>query len=90
MISYDIVVCDFPGLVKRKKVISPREVIKLIALTRGFYPQALASVHLKGHNTVTVQTTPELLVYRRDVFPELGLVSTNIAETLKAAKNIST
>ena len=36
-----------------------------------------------------VQTTPELLVYRRDVFSELGLKPpTNIAETLKAAKKI--
>lgn len=92
--KYDIVACDFPWfgeMAKEGHFLTLSELIKTDSFdTSDFHPQALASARFKGTQYgLPVQTTPELLVYRRDVFSELGLKPpTNIAETLKAAKKI--
>ena len=91
---YDIVACDLPWfgeMAKDGHFLSLSKIIKTNNFdTSDFHPQALASARFKGiQYGLPVQTTPELLVYRQDIFSELGLrPPINIAETLKAAKKI--
>ena len=91
---YDIVACDLPWfgeMAKAGHFLPLSEIIKTSNFdTSDFHPQALASARFKGiQYGLPVQTTPELLVYRRDVFSELGLKPPiNIVETLVAAKKI--
>lgn len=91
---YDIVACDFPWFGEMAEAGHFLSIDKLMKDTafcsEDFHPEALASARYKGvQYGLPVQTTPELLVYRRDVFEELGLnPPRTIAETLHAARTI--
>lgn len=92
--SYDIIACDLPwfGEMAEKGHFLPLD--PLITATgfdaADFHPEALASARYKGQQFgIPVQTTPELLVYRRDVFDLHGLAPpTDIGKTLTAAKSL--
>jgi multiple sugar transport system substrate-binding protein len=92
--SYDIVACDLPWF---GEMAEAGHFLPVDQLMKGsgfdsddFHPEAMASARYKGNQYgIPVQTTPELLVYRRDVFEELELnPPTTIDETLHAAKTI--
>ena len=91
---YDIVACDLPwfGEMAQAGHFLPLDsFIKAERFdTHDFHPKALASARYKGvQYGLPVQTTPELLVYRSDVFAEFGLTPPlTIADTLSAAKKI--
>jgi multiple sugar transport system substrate-binding protein len=90
--NYDLIACDLPwfgemaeagyflpidGLIKSSKMD-----------TLDFHSEAMASAQYRGiQYGIPVQTTPELLVYRRDVFESNGLAPPHtIEETLIAAR----
>ncbi|MQF87441.1 MAG: extracellular solute-binding protein [SAR202 cluster bacterium] len=91
---YDIVACDLPwfGEMGNSGHFLPlSNIIKASSFdTSDFHPKALASARFNGiQYGLPVQTTPELLVYRQDIFSELGLKPPiNITNTLIAAKKI--
>ena len=91
---YDIVACDLPWFGEMAAAGHLMPVDKLIAKsgfdTSDFHPEALASARYKGSQYgIPVQTTPELLVYRRDVFAEQDLAPPHtISDTLAAARKL--
>lgn len=75
---YDIIACDLPwfGELANKRNLMPLDdLMSAVGFdTSDFYPSALASARFRGAQYgIPVQTTPELLVYRRDLFGEAGL-----------------
>jgi multiple sugar transport system substrate-binding protein len=91
---YDIVACDLPWfgeMAEAGHFLPIDQMMRAISFeTSDFHSEALASACYKGiQYGLPVQTTPELLVYRRDVFEEHGLQPPRtIDETLHAAKSI--
>lgn len=90
--KYDIISCDLPwfGKLARDGVIMP-----LDDFLEGdsfdisdFYPAAVNSARWNGvQYGIPVQTSPEMLVYRRDLFDEAGVAPpTTVEEVLSAAK----
>ena len=74
---YDIVACDLPwfGELASNGALQPLDALMNETGFDGsdFHPAAVASTRYRGmHYGVPVQTTPELLVYRTDIFSELG------------------
>ncbi len=92
--KYDLIACDLPWFGEMAKAGHFLPVDDLIASTNldtsDFHSEALASARYKGvQYGIPVQTTPELLVCRKDVFEENGLVPPRtIDETLFAAKSL--
>ncbi|MCR9238359.1 MAG: extracellular solute-binding protein [Alphaproteobacteria bacterium] len=92
--TYDIIACDLPwfGEMAEKGHFLPLDpLIDATGFdTSDFHPEALASARYKGQQYgIPVQTTPELLVYRRDIFALHGLEPpTDIEKTLTAAKKL--
>ncbi len=92
--SYDIIACDLPwfGEMAAQGHFLPLD--QLINSTEfdtsDFHQEALASARYKGQQYgIPVQTTPELLVYRRDIFQEYGLDAPHtIEQTLIAAQRL--
>ena len=90
--NYDIIACDLPwfGEMAEKGRFLPLD--NLISNTgfdtSDFHSEALASARYKGNQYgVPVQTTPDLLVYRRDLFESKGLKAPHtIDDTLIAAQ----
>jgi multiple sugar transport system substrate-binding protein len=91
---YDIVACDLPWFGEMAEAGHFLRIDKLIHdtgfVSDDFHYEALASARYKGRQYgLPVQTTPELLVYRRDVFENFDLdPPVTITQTLKAAKTI--
>ena len=89
---YDIVACDLPWfgeMAKAEKFLPVDSLTQSSAIDLSdFHPVALASVRYNGeHFGIPVQTTPELLVCRRDLLHERGLSPPRtIADTISAAK----
>ena len=91
---YDIVACDLPwfGEMAEKGILLPID--DLIASSgldlSDFHKVALASARYRGMQYgLPVQTTPELLVVRRDLCNEAGIgVPFTIADTLDAARTL--
>jgi multiple sugar transport system substrate-binding protein len=92
--NYDIIACDLPwfGEMAEKGRFLPLD--NLISNTgfdtSDFHSEALASARYKGNQYgVPVQTTPDLLVYRRDLFESKGLKAPHtIDDTLIAAQTL--
>lgn len=92
--NYDIIACDLPwfGEMAEKGRFLPLD--NLISNTgfdtSDFHSEALASARYKGNQYgVPVQTTPDLLVYRRDLFELKGLKAPHtIDDTLIAAQTL--
>ena len=92
--NYDIIACDLPwfGEMAEKGRFLPLD--NLISNTgfdtSDFHSEALASARYKGNQYgVPVQTTPDLLVYRRDLFERKGLKAPHtIDDTLIAAQTL--
>jgi len=92
--NYDIIACDLPwfGEMAEKGRFLPLD--NLISNTgfdtSDFHLEALASARYKGNQYgVPVQTTPDLLVYRRDLFESKGLKAPHtIDDTLIAAQTL--
>jgi multiple sugar transport system substrate-binding protein len=91
---YDLVACDLPwfGDMAENGHFLPIERFMHESGfdTTDFHPEAIASARYKGKQYgLPVQTTPELLVCRRDVFAAHGLnPPRTITETLHAAKTL--
>ncbi len=91
---YDLIACDLPwfGELAQKEMLMPID--ELIAESgvdlQDFHNVALASARYKGRQYgLPVQTTPELLVARRDLFDEAGLsMPFTIEDTLNAARTL--
>jgi len=91
---YDIVACDLPwfGEMASKGILMPID--GMIAESglglSDFHKVALASARYRGvQYGLPVQTTPELLVVRRDLCDEAGIgVPFTIADTLDAARRL--
>lgn len=92
--TYDIIACDLPwfGEMAENGHFLPLDpLIDATGFdTSDFHPEALASARYKGRQFgIPVQTTPELLVFRTDVFERHGLAPpTDIEKTLKAATQL--
>ncbi|MEQ8965249.1 MAG: extracellular solute-binding protein [Azospirillaceae bacterium] len=92
---YDIVACDLPwfGEFAGSGILRPLD--DLMADSdfsfSDFHPDAVASTRHGGRPYgVPVQTTPELLVYRTDLFEEAGIAPPRTAdEVLDAARRLS-
>lgn len=91
---YDIVACDLPWFGEMAQAGHLMSIDKFIDDSSldiaDFHSEALASTRFNGqHHGLPVQTTPELLVYRRDVF-EANDISppTTVEETIDAARRI--
>lgn len=91
---YDIVACDLPWfgeMADSGRFLPLDQFIDRSNFDMSdFHQEALASTRFGGkHYGVPVQTTPELLVYRRDVFEDHGIAPPRtIEQTLAAAKQI--
>ena len=89
---YDIVACDLPWFGEMAEAGHFLPIDAMIRSsgfsTSDFHPEALNSARYKGRQYgIPVQTTPDLLVCRRDLLAALGLrPPTTIEETLVAAK----
>jgi multiple sugar transport system substrate-binding protein len=91
---YDIIASDLPwfGELASEGMLLPLDT--LLAQDRhdlsDFHPEALASARYEGQQFgIPVQTTPELLCYRKDLFAEAGLaLPTTTEATLEAAKRL--
>ena len=89
---YDIIACDLPWFGEMAAAGNLLPLDDLMAASNfdgtDFHQEALASARYKGKQYgIPVQTTPELLVYRRDVFQEFDLAPPRtIKDTLIAAK----
>lgn len=92
--NYDIIACDLPWfgeLAAAGHLLPVDDMVTSSNLdVSDFHPQALASARYNGKQYgLPVQTTPELLVYRRDVFESHGISAPRtIADTLNAARKI--
>jgi len=90
--NYDIIACDLPWFGEMAEEGRFLPVDNLISSTgfdmSDFHSEALASARYKGKQFgIPVQTTPDLLVYRRDLFAERGLKTPRtIEDTLAAAQ----
>ena len=90
--SYDLIACDLPWFGEMAQAGRFLPVDNLIAKssfdTSDFHPEAMASAQYKGEQFgIPVQTTPDLLVCRRDLLNEFGLdVPRTVQDTLLAAK----
>ncbi|MFK7891930.1 MAG: extracellular solute-binding protein [Granulosicoccus sp.] len=91
---YDIVACDLPWFGEMAQAGHLMSIDKLVDSSSldltDFHSEALASTRFNDqHHGLPVQTTPELLVYRRDVFEanDLG-PPTTVEETIDAARRI--
>ena len=91
---YDIVACDLPWFGEMVEgghflALNPL-ILKTGFDTSDFHPEALRSARYKGQQYgIPVQTTPDLLVYRRDLLDALGLQPPRtINATLAAARAI--
>ena len=91
---YDIVACDLPWFGEMAKAGHLMPVDQLIEDSlfdvSDFHSEALASARFAGcQYGLPVQTTPELLVYRRDVFDALDIEPPRtIEQTVEAARRI--
>lgn len=91
---YDLIACDLPWfgeMGQADRFLPLNELISRSDLDLSdFHSEALASARYNGQQLgIPVQTTPELLVYRKDVFAEHGLAAPRtIDETLYAARKI--
>ncbi len=91
---YDIIACDLPWFGELAAAGHLLPVDNMITQSNldvsDFHPQALACARYGGQQYgLPVQTTPELLVYRRDVFEANGISPPHtITETLNAARKI--
>ena len=91
---YDIVACDTPWfgeMAEAGHFLPIQDFMSESGFdTSDFHPEAIASARYQGlQYGLPVQTTPELLVYRRDVFAAHGLrPPRTIADTLHAAKTL--
>ncbi|MFT6303637.1 MAG: multiple sugar transport system substrate-binding protein [Granulosicoccus sp.] len=92
--GYDLIACDLPWfgeMGQADRFLPLNDLINRSELDLSdFHSEALASARYKGQQLgIPVQTTPELLVYRKDIFAEHGLTAPQtIDETLFAAKKI--
>ena len=92
--QYDIIACDLPwfGELAQGKILRPiDDLIGEHALDLSdFHDVALASARFEGRQYgLPVQTTPELLVARRDLFADAGVnLPFTIEDTLKAARRL--
>ncbi len=91
---YDIVACDLPWfgeMAEAKHFLPVDGLMKSTGFsTADFHPVAMASARYKGQQYgIPVQTTPDLLVCRRDLLKEHGLAPpTTIDETIAAARAV--
>ena len=91
---YDVIACDLPWfgeMAEAGHFLCIDEMrLRSDFDTSDFHPEALASTRYKGKQYgIPIQTTPELLVYRRDLFEEHGLEPPRtIADTVHAARRI--
>lgn len=92
--TYDIIACDLPWFGEMADAGHFLPLDQLIQSTgfdtSDFHQESLASARFnKKQYGIPVQTTPELLVYRRDIFLEHGLEPPRTVEqTLAAAKKL--
>jgi len=90
--SYDIIACDLPWfgeMAQQGRFMPIDELIEKTDFdTSDFHPEAIASARYKGRQYgIPVQTTPDLLVCRRDILNEFGLdAPRTIEDTLEVAK----
>lgn len=87
---YDIVACDLPwfGELASNGALQPLDA--LMSETgfdsSDFHPAAVASTRHRGvHYGVPVQTTPELIVYRTDLFADAGIAEPTTTDNVLAA-----
>ncbi len=91
---YDVIACDLPWfgeMAAAGNLLPLDDLMKDSAFdTSDFHQEALASARYRGRQFgIPVQTTPELLVYRRDIFEERGITPPRtINETLAAARQL--
>ena len=91
---YDVVACDLPWfgeMAEAGHFLSLDDLMQKSGFDASdFHPEAMASARYKSQQYgIPVQATPELLVFRRDVFESHGLMPPRtIEETLAAAKAI--
>ena len=91
---YDLIACDLPWFGEMGQAGHFLCLDELVTQSNfdcsDFHSEALKSAQYSGRQFgIPVQTTPELLVYRRDVFEEKGLAPpATIEKTLAAAKAI--
>lgn len=91
---YDIIACDLPWfgeMAADGRFLPLDDLIETSNFERAdFHPQAMASArYLKKQYGIPVQTTPELLVCRRDILQSIGLSPPRtITETLHAAREL--
>ena len=92
--SHDLIACDLPWFGEMADAGHFLCLDDMMAESHfdssDFHNEALASARYKGKQYgVPVQTTPELLVYRRDVFEANGLQPpSTVSETLNAARKV--
>lgn len=92
--KYDIIACDLPwfGEFAAKGILLPLNqfFVEGSPDLSDFHPEALASTKFEDQQFgIPVQTTPELMCYRRDMFEQAGLEPpTTIRKTLDAAKRL--
>jgi len=92
--NYDIIACDLPWfgeMAEEGRFLPLDNLISNTGFdTSDFHSEALASARYKGNQYgVPVQTTPDLLVYRRDLFESKGLKAPHtIDDTLIAAQTL--
>lgn len=92
--NYDIIACDLPWfgeMAEEGRFLPLDNLISNTGFdTSDFHSEALASARYKGNQYgVPVQTTPDLLVYRRDLFERKGLKAPHtIDDTLIAAQTL--
>lgn len=87
---YDLVACDLPwfGKFAADGLLLPlNDLLKEDSLDLSdFHPAAIESARWRGvQYGIPVQTTPELLVYRRDLFKEAGLAEPESVDQLMDA-----
>lgn len=91
---YDIVACDLPWFGEMAKAGHLMPIDNFIEKSgldvADYHSEALASTRFRGHHYgLPVQTTPELLVYRRDVFEAFDISPpTTVEQTVDAARRI--
>jgi len=87
---YDVVACDLPWFGELASTGALQPLDALMSETgfdrSDFHPAAVASTRHRGvHYGVPVQTTPELLVYRVDLFSEAGIAEPATTDAVLAA-----
>lgn len=90
--SYDLIACDLPWfgeMAEQGRFLPVDDLINQTQFdTSDFHPEAMASARYNGQQYgIPVQTTPDLLVCRRDLLNEFGLDAPRTVEnTLEVAK----